>query len=185
MEQEQSAGSGGDSLSGGSDCEFEEMHLPHIPGAAADVVAAAAAAGLIDAMQSDGTERADAGAVAAPGHLSVEAGAFHGGGSMDRSGDESDSSSSSSSSSSEGDAMENSAAVAAMLEVDSDDEATVEPVVAAAQVPAPPIPFARPSLAAALALHYTMVYECDRCAGQDQARAGACCCSTTRYRPLL
>jgi len=139
MEQDQGASSDSESFSDGSGCEFEAMDLPHIAGAAADVIAAAAAAGLIGEMQCDDADRADSGVVAA----SNVGGAFHGqDGGMDRSGDESDSSSSSSSSgcstssssSSASDAMDSSAAVAAMLQVDSDDEVAVEPVLAAAQV---------------------------------------------------
>ena len=142
MEHDQGASSDSESFSDGSGCEFEAMDLPHIAGAAADVIAAAAAAGLIGEMQCDDADRADSGVVAA----SHVGGAFHGqDGGMDRSGDESDSSSSSSSSSgcssstsssssSASDAMDSSAAVAAMLQVDSDDEVAVEPVLAAAQV---------------------------------------------------
>jgi hypothetical protein len=130
-----------DCSSDASDGEFEAMDLPHIPGAAADVVAAAAAAGLIDCMQFDATHRADVAPCATFAAGASEAGSAvavcEKTDAMDESGNDSDSSSgssSSSSSSSESDAMDNSAAVAAMLEVDSDDEVFTEPVVAAAQV---------------------------------------------------
>ena len=60
MQHEESSGSNSDYFSDASDGDFAVVDLPHIPGAAADVVAAAAAAGLIDSIQCDITHRADA-----------------------------------------------------------------------------------------------------------------------------
>ncbi len=145
MEHDGSSSSSVDDFGDSSDCEFAAMQLPHIPGAATDVVAAAAAAGLFDTMQCSGTSGGDSvqaaeASAGVDGALYVEERSR-----MDNSGEESDSggggsssssstTSSSSSSSSECDAIENREAVAAMLEVDSDDEVLAEPVVAAAQV---------------------------------------------------
>ncbi len=47
MEHEHFTGSNSDDFSDASDFEFAAVQLPHIPGTAADVIAAAAAAGLI------------------------------------------------------------------------------------------------------------------------------------------
>ena len=146
MDHESCGSSSGSDGSSDVDCDFEAMELPHIPGAAADVVAAAAAAGLIDCIEVDDVHvNTAASAILEPVGGRASGAAFHEEiGSILKSENKiddcssSDSSNSSSDdsggSSSDSDGVGNDAAVAAMLEVDSDDEVLAEPVVAAAQV---------------------------------------------------